>query len=269
MDGSIAGPGRHGENLAIVRRLLLLASLLAFAPAALASGVDFEARLWAPDLSGVARVGNGGAGTAIDLASDLGFADDESLEGRLVWRPTRRTSVRLGYSSFDFTGDARLDRAVTFGDTTFQLDAQVGSLLELEYGGVGFAWQLLSTPDSRVRFGPLVEIRGLRGEAAISTELLGIVPLSAREEFELGFGAAGLVLDVEPSRRVHLWARWTASVETDEGDLTDAEAGMRFYLMDTLAITVGYRRIEIDAADGNDLFDLELDGPFFGGVLRF
>ena len=269
MEGSIAGPGRRGENPAVVRRLLLVASLLAFAPAALASGVEFEARLWAPDLSGVAQVGNGGAGTAIDLASDLGFADDEALEGRLVWRPTRRTSVRLSYSSFDFAGDARLDRTVTFGDTTFQLDAQVASLLELEYGGVGLAWQPLSTADGRVRFGGLVEVRGLRGEAAISTELLGILPLSAREEFELAFGAAGVVLDVEPSRRVHVHARWTASVETDEGDLTDAEAAVRFYPTDTLAIAVGYRRIEIDAADGNDLFDLELDGPFFGGVLRF
>jgi len=36
-----------------------------------------------------------------------------------------------------------------------------------------------------------------------------------------------------------------------------------------LALTIGYRRLEIHAADSNELFDLALDGPFFGGVLRF
>ena len=269
MDGSIAPSAKSRENRVIVKRLLLLAVLLALASPVFASGVEFEARLWTPDLSGLAQVGDGGAGTVIDLASDLGFGDDEALEGRLIWRPTKRTSVRLEYASFEFGGDKRLDRTLSFGGETFRLDARVASLLDLEYGAVGIAWQVISTRDGRLRLGPLVEARGLRGEAGLSTSLLGIVPLSAREEFELGFGAAGLVLDIEPTRRLHLHARWSTSVGTDEGELTDSEAGLRFHALDMLAVAVGYRRIEIDFADGDELFDLELDGPFFGGVLRF
>ncbi len=252
-----------------MRRILPLISWLIAAPVAVAAGVEFEARLWAPDLSGSAQVGAGTDSNAIDLVSDLGFAEDETLEGRLIWRPSKRTSVRLDYSDFDYAGDAQLDREVSFAGTTFQLDARVASMLELEYGGLGIAWQFLSPAGGRFRLGPLVEARGLRGTAGISTDVLGILPLSATEEFELAFAAAGIVLDFEPSAKVHVYAEWTTSVESDDGDLTDVEAGLRFYALDMLALTIGYRRLEIDAMDGNEMFDLELDGPFFGGVLRF
>jgi hypothetical protein len=252
-----------------VKRAMPLIAWLVAAPALCAAGAEFEARLWAPDVSGVAQVGDGGAPTAIDLVSDLGLGDDETLAGRLIWRPTRRTFVRLDYSSFDFAGDARLDRPISFSGTSFQLEAQVASVLELEYGGLGLGWQLLSTSDGRLRLGPLVEARGLRGEARISADVLGTLTLDAREEFELGYAAAGLALDVEPSRRVHVYAVWTTTVQLDEGDLTDAELGLRFYPLDSLALTVGYRRLDIEARDGNEVYDLQLDGPFFGGVLRF
>ena len=252
-----------------MKELLVLLAWLIAAPAAWAAGVELSARLWTPDLAGTARVGDAAAATTIDLVSDLGFGDDEGLEGRLIWRPTRRTSVRLDYASFDFAGDARLDRAVTFADTTFQLDAQVRSLLELEYGGVGFGWQFLSSRDGRLRFGPLLEARGLRGEAGISADILGILSLSAREDFEAAFAAVGVLLDVEPTRRLHLAARWSASVESDEADLTDIEAAVRYFPIDALAISIGYRRLEIDAADGDEMVDFEIDGPFLGAVLRF
>lgn len=238
-------------------------------PALLASGGELEARLWAPDLSGVAQVGDGGNPTAIDLVSDLGFADDEVVEGRLIWRPSKRTSVRLGYASFDFAASAQLNRTVTFAGTTFDVDAQVASVLQLDYGRLGVAWQFLSSRDGRLRIGPVIEARGLRGDAGITADVLGLAQIGAREEFEAAFAAAGAVLDVEPTERLHVYAEWTTTIESDNGDLTDAEAAVRYYPFDVLGLAVGYRRLEIDAFDGDELFELELDGPFFGGVLRF
>ena len=231
--------------------------------------MELEAALWSPDLSGAAQVGGNGAGTPIDLDSDLGFGSEQLAQGRLVWRPTRRTSVRLSFSALEFAADAQLQQAVTFGGTTFALDASVTSRLQLDYGGLGFAWQPLSTADGRFRLGPLVEARGIRGEAEIRTVIAGLLPLGAREEFELGFAAAGLVLDAEPTSKLHFHVEWKTAVGVDEGDLTDAEAGLRYYPLKTLALTAGYRRLVLDARDGDELFDLELDGPFFGAVLRF
>lgn len=247
----------------------LLICWLVAAPALLAAGVDFEARLWVPDLGGGALVDVAGQTEAIDLASDLGLDGDEALEGRLIWRPSRRTSLRLEYASFAFGGDAVLQRSLTFAGTTFDVAAQVSSSLELDYGGLGFAWQLLSTGDGGVRLGPLIEARGLRGRAAIQADVQGLIQAGASDDFELGFAAAGLLLDVEPTRRLNAYARWTRSVDSGDGTLTDAEAGLRFHPIETLALTLGYRRLDVDFVDGGETFDLELDGPFFGGVLTF
>lgn len=259
----------ESDRMPAVRRLLAMLCWLLPAPAALAAGVELQAALWSPDLSGVARVDGGAGATAIDLVSDLGFGDEDLAQGRLIWRPTRRTSVRLSYSGLDFSGSATLERTVTFAGTTFDLAADVASRLELDYGGVGFAWQPLATPDGSLRAGPLVEARGIRGTASIRTEIAGLPALAAREEFELGFAAVGAVLDAEPSRKVHLYLEWKTAVGIDEGDLTEIEAGVRYYPIDALALTAGYRRLEIDARDSDELFDLELDGPFLGAVLRF
>lgn len=263
------GRNLDGRAAIALASAALLIGWLAAAPALLAAGVDFEARLWAPDLGGRAVLDVGDQTEAIDLVSDLGLDGDEALEGRLIFRPSRRTSLRLEYASFDFGGDAVLQRSVTFAGTTFDVAAQISSSLRLDYGGIGFAWQFVSTGDGRTRLGPLIEARGLRGTAAIQADLQGLIQASASDDFELAFAAAGLLLDVEPSRRFHAYARWTRSVDSGEGTLTDAEAGLRFYPIDALAVGIGYRRLEIDFVEGGEMFDLELDGPFFGGVLTF
>lgn len=251
-----------------MRTALLLIAWLAAAPALSAASGELEARLWAADLGGVARAGNG-EGTTIDLVSDLGFGDAEALEGRLIWRPTRRTSIRLAYAGVEFDGNALLDRTLSFAGTTFRLDAEVTSMVELELGSLGLAWQPLSNRDGSLRLGPLIEAHGLRATASIATTLLGLAPLSAREEVEAGIAAAGLVLDIEPSRRFHVYAEWTTSVQGDEADLTDFEVGLHYRPFAALALSIGYRRLELGASDADELVDLELDGPFLGAVLNF
>lgn len=250
-------------------RALPLICLLAMAPAALASSVEFEGRLWSPDLTGNLQVTTGITGSNIDLASDLGITDDEFPDGRFVWRPSRRTSLRLGYTSLSFDGDEVLERTITFAGSTFRVSSRVASALDLEYARFGFAWQFLSDRDGRFRFGPLVEAKGFRGEAAMTATGLTILPLTASEEFEVAFGAAGVVLDVEPSRKLAVFAEWTTLVGADEGDLTDAEAGVRYRPLRPLALSAGYRKIDIDVDDRDDLLRLDLDGLFFGVRLEF
>lgn len=241
-----------------------------FFAAAFAGAVEIDLRTWPADVSGEVRVDEPNvAGSLIDFDRDLGLDEDGLIEARLIFRPTKRTSVRLAYADFPFAGAGRIQRTINFGGQTFQLDSQVTSSLDLDYGRLGFAWQFLSPPGSKVRFGPLLEVKGLRGTAGLAAEVPGIVRVEATEEFEVAFGAAGVVLDVEPSRKVHIYAEWTTLVGADEGDLTDAEAGVRFYVLDVLGLTAGYRSIEIDAEDGGDVLRLDVDGIFFGAVLRF
>ena len=121
-----------------------------------------------------------------------------------------------------------------------------------------------------MRLGPLVEARGFRGTAGISTDILGLLPLSCHRGVRARLRAPRALCST-PSRprKLHVYAEWTTAVSADEGDLTDVEVGLRYFPLDALALTVGYRQFEIDVADGNEMFSLKLDGPYFGGVLRF
>lgn len=252
-----------------MRTALAILLCLTLAPV-LAGAVEIELRTWPADVGGEVRVDEpSAAGDLIDFNRDLGLDEDGLLEARLIFRPTRRTSVRLAYADLPFAGAGRIQRTLSFGGQTFELDSQVTSSLDLDYGRLGFAWQFLSPPGSKVRFGPLVEIKGLRGTAGLAAEIPGIVRVEAAEQFEVAFAAAGVVLDVEPSRKLHIYAEWTTLVSADEGDLTDAEAGVRYYVLDVLGLAAGYRKIEIDADDGGDVLRLDVDGIFFGAVLRF
>ena len=186
-----------------MRKLLLHTAIavvvLGVLPAGQASAeVVFEARQWAPDLSGEIRLDGSNVIDTIDLTEDLGLQDDEALEGRLLIRPSRRTLIRLGWTPLTMTGEEVISRTISFLGRDFEISSRVASELELEYGRLGFAWQFFSSGDGKYRIGPLVEAKGFRGTATLSALDLP-VPASESEEFEAAFASVGLILDLEPS----------------------------------------------------------------------
>lgn len=242
-----------------------LCLLLTFAASA---EVILEARQWAADPSGQIRVDGSGAADTIDLTRDLGLEEDESLDGRLLIRPSRRTSVRFGWAPITLTGEQVVSRTISFMGSDFDISTRVVSDLEIDYGRLGFAWQFLSSRDGRFRFGPLVEAKGLRGTAILSAPDIPS-PISESEEFEVAFASAGVALDLEPNERFHVFAEATVLVDDSEGDLDDIEAGVRFYATKTLAIVAGVKSLEIDATDDDDMLQMDLEGAFAGLSVRF
>lgn len=232
------------------------------------SNVELEARLWSAELSGTVEVREGGLGTTIDLESDLGIEEDEPLELRLTLRPSRRTQVRLAWTNLSFDGDEVLSRTVEFGGQTFTFSTRVVSQLDVDYARAGFAWQFLSSSDGTFRLGPLVEVKGFRGEASIEAPDLPF-PAAASEELEGAFGAVGAVLDIEAGSRVQIFAEGTYVVEADDAEGTDFEAGLRVLLGRRLAAVVGYRSFSVEATEDDDAFDLDIEGPYAGLTLRF
>jgi hypothetical protein len=225
--------------------------------------VIIEARQWSPDVAGLLRLDGSAPGEVIDLESDLGMEDDDALEGRLVIRPTRRTVIRFGWLPVTLSGDEVVTRTLNFMGTDFDISTRVESELEIEYGRVGFAWQFLSSKDRRFRLGPLVEAKGLRGTATLSAPDIP-TPLTESEEFESAFASAGILLDLEPSDRFHIFAESSVLIDDSQGDLVDTEIGIRFFPLERLAIIAGFRTLEIDAEDDDDLLELDLEAAFFG-----
>ncbi len=252
--------------------LVLVAVVLSAAPALAqddgGSRFELEARLWAAAPGGEVLVIADELGTTIDLESDLGLGDDEAFEGRLTLRPSRRTKVYFAWTQLEFAGDEVLTRTIEFGGETFTLSTRIASLVDFDYGRAGFAWQFLASDDGRLRFGPLVEVKGFRGEASLAAPDVPLLP-AVTEEFEAAVGAAGAALDFEPSERFQVFAEGSVVVGQDEGDATDLEAGLRFLATSRLAVLGGYRTFSVDAQEDDDVLDIDFDGAFAGVQLRF
>lgn len=231
--------------------------------------IEFEARLWMPDLSGGIQVSEGGFGTIIDLDEDLGISEDDSIEGRFTWYATRRSRLRFAYQTISATGDSVVSRTINFSGVDFNVSTRLLSNFDIEYARVGWAWQLFASRNNRFRIGPLLEVKAFRGDAGIAApDLVGLV--GATEKFEAAFGSAGLILDVEFMPKLHGYAESTVLVESDEdGDLSDTEFGLRYLVTKNITVVAGVRTFEVDVTQNDDRLDFDLDGTFFGVGFRY
>lgn len=230
---------------------------------------SIEARQWNAAPSGrFARTG-GDPNETLDIESDLGLREDEALEGRLIFRPSRRTMIRIGFlPELQLVGDNVVTRSVTFAGQNFTINQRVVTDFTLEDGRLGFAWQFLSASEGRFRFGPLLEARGFRGDIALNAPEAPI-PLGVTERYEAAFGSVGLIAELELSDRIELFGEATEAVTGDEGDVTETQYGIRVKVLPKLMVVAGSRNLDIDIQDAGDRFVFELDGVFFGLHARF
>lgn len=249
-----------------------LALALAFVAAAgsaapAVSEIVVEARYWPAELSGrldLESLRDNEFFTGVDPINDLGLEEDGIYEARLAYRSSRGVVVRLAWQPLAFAGDETI--VGTIGP--IEITPRVQTDLDLDYVRLAVAWQFVSTRDGRYRLGPMIEAKGFQGEAAVSVDN-PIVPLVRTTDFETGLPSAGLMLDLEPSRKVHVFAEASTLIDTDEGNLTDAEVGVRFFVTTGFALTAGYRTIEIDIEDRADVLEIEIESVFVGAAFRF
>lgn len=233
------------------------------------SVASIEVRQWNAAPSGRFVNAGGDPNETVDFENDLDLQEDEALEGRLIFRPSRRTMIRVGYlPEIQLLGDNIVTRTITFAGQDFTINQQVTTDFTMEYGRLGFAWQFLSASEGRFRFGPILEARGFRGDIALAAPNAPIA-LSATEEYEAAFGSVGLIGEFEISKRIELFGEATESVTGDEGDVKETEYGIRVLVLPKLMVVAGSRTLEIDIQDAGDTFNFELDGIFFGAHLRF
>lgn len=228
-----------------------------------------EARQWnAAPTGGFASAG-GDPNESVDFESDLGLEEDEALEGRLIFRPSRRTMIRIGYlPEIQLVGDNVVTRTINFAGQDFTVNQQVVTDFTLEYGRLGFAWQFLSASEGRFRLGPILEVRGFRGDVLLEAPNAPI-ELRATDEYEAAFGSVGLIAELEISKRVDLFGEVSEAVTGDEGEVKETEYGIRVLVLPKVMIVAGSRTLDIDIEDAGDDFDFELDGVFVGAHFRF
>jgi hypothetical protein len=247
------------------KRLLIVAALVAL-PAPLLAEIEIEGRFWAPSIDGTLRVQDGDLGTDIELPDQLGINDDEHFEIRFNWRLPGPAMLRFAYMPIEYGGVAEINEEIEFGGIVFPIDINVASQLELDYARFGFTWLF---PIGPVKVGPLAEVKAVRAEAELTGSILSIPLVSAQEKKDAAFGSIGFLIDAQPVPVVHIFAEAAYSPGLDFGEMTEAELGVKFFPLEMLSVSGGYRFLQLDLEDDDDRLDVDLSGFFLAASLNF
>lgn len=250
-------------RLVLAGALVLIAHGVVFAQL-----VEVEGRYWLVDVDGSVKVKSGPLpATKIDLADDLHLKEAGVPDVRVSVSTGLMGRVRAAYAHFDFDHDTTLARTIQFSRSTFSLNTAVESELELHYGRIGWIWQPLTIPGI-LKVGPVLEAKGFVGDVTLRTR--GVTPpIKESHTFALALPTAGLALDVTPFRMLHLFAEASGLPAGGLGHFVDAEAGLKFEPLPFLALTAGYRVVDLQIDYQSNFANVRLSGPAFGVAVRF
>ncbi|MDW8852147.1 hypothetical protein SD960_18730 [Flavobacterium sp. MMLR14_040] len=86
-------------------------------------------------------------GTEIDLENDLGFSKSSvSFLSTFEWRISRRSRLGFEYFNLDRTSSKTLERDITFGDNTYNVNARVSAYFNVQIARIAYGYAFLSKP---------------------------------------------------------------------------------------------------------------------------
>ncbi|MBO0720172.1 MAG: hypothetical protein J2P41_05085 [Blastocatellia bacterium] len=232
---------------------------------------EFEVRYWftMPRLS--ARVSDTISGTPVNGLVGIDLNSDNMPEPRFSGYITRANKIRVDYLKLTATGNA--------GDISVQipgLDPFFGNVLgnnsaataklDIQQLRVGYAFQGINIKN-KMRFGPLVEVRGYKFNAFLSSSS-GLVP-TTMQEYYLGMATAGADVKIAPTPRMEIDSVISAIHLGGLGRVVDVDTSAKFFFHKNVAAEGGYRFLRLQVEDKNNLAELRIHGPFVGISFRF
>lgn len=262
-------------------RACVLLSWLLISGAALAQSDDpFDHRFsvsaagfW-PDIDTTVKAnGDGGrVGTSLDLESELGLKDRDTLfAGGMTWNISRRHSLDLLYFELGRRGTRSIARDINFRNQTFPVQSSVHSLFETDVLRLSYGYAFIA--DDRQRLLGQFGVHYTKVKAGLDAET-GSVRDEADSDVPLP------VLGIAYQRRLgeHFAFDVIAQIFRLEFEGIDGaldNAALNFYWGPTqhFSMYVGYNyySMDVDARKDhwNGSFDFGYQGPWAGVVVGF
>ena len=230
--------------------------------------IELEGRYWITDLACKGKVTELSViGSDINFKDDLGITDKDFPELRLTWNTGPRSKIRFAYTEIDYSNDKNITKTVTFAGRSYTLGTKVSTTLDVKYLRLGWFWQFIDIAEGAFKLGTLLELKGFMVDASLAAPTLSF---SESEQFMGGLPTLGVALDINPLKKINLFAEISGLHAGDYGYFFDAEVGMKIIPLKNFSITGGYRIFNMELEDDNsDYAKLSLTGPFMTGTLRF
>jgi hypothetical protein len=234
--------------------------------------LEVEGRYWPATLTATVRVTGDGQVpsdlTTIDLKDDLGLQDKNLNDLRLVLFTGPHSRLRIANMKMDYSADQDIERTILFNGQLYTVGTRVLTKLNLEYWRYGWIWEFVGGPYSKVKFGTLLEAKRISVDAELSAPAL-TPPVAERKSFSQTVPTVGVVLDVNPSPTVNIYAEVSGISAGSRGHALDGEAGVKLILGRHFTFGGGYRYFDLEVKDDPDFAKLRNAGPFASASLRF
>jgi hypothetical protein len=231
---------------------------------------EFEVRYWfsRPRLS--ARVSDTIGGTPVNGLAGIDLDSTNMPEPRFVGYITRANKIRVDYLKMSAQGTASDISVQVPGVDTFFGDLDLDSLatakLDIQQFRVGYAFQGLNI-NNKVRVGPLVEVRGYKFNASVSSP--ANVFSGITEEYYAGMVTAGADLKIAPTSWMEIDSVISAIHLGGLGRVIDFDTSAKYFFHKNVAASGGYRFLRLRVEDQSNLGELRIHGPFAGIAFRF
>lgn len=230
--------------------------------------VEIQEAYWITDLTAKAKVVESSIGTNFNLKSDLGVKDEDFPETRCILYTGKNSKMRLAYAQVNYSGEQTITQSIDFKGKTYTASTLVKSELDIQYFRLGWINQFVNLLDERVKFGTIVELKGISADMSLETPNL-LPAINESESFIGGLPTLGAALDIKPIEKINLFAEISGLPAGDFGYFFDAEAGAKIIPIKYFILSIGYRILDIKAEDDPNFIRLKIAGPFFSGTLKF
>ncbi len=251
----------------ILRVVMVAAGILVMAEGVFAaSGFEVGARgaYWFPKLTGSAQTDATGD-TRFDFKDTLGVGDENLPFGEAFVR-FGNTTLRVGYAQVNFDGEKVLTQTVVFNGTTFSVDNNVISALDMKMldGEVQFDFLRPSVGVAGFNLGLLLKVKYVDGQVELRTGTT-----TQTKDFKAPIpmiGAAAGIGFLKDMVRVDARA---AGIAYSGNHLYGADAYASFAPLPFVRLQGGYRYIDLKIDQDGTLASFKLRGPYLGAQLSF
>ena len=225
--------------------------------------LSVEARFFAPHFDAKVHADsisyNGGT---IGLKDQLGLGNDNAPE--LI---VKFGGLQLDYIHVEGDGHKTLDNTLRFGSRNYVAGYELSSESEFDYIKLTYGHDLLSVMGNGVGWN--AGIAGMHWKGKVT----GLTSNGYRESRSKEYWAPLPMIGIDAHAQIptfdslKFYAHMSGLPLGGLGHFYDFEVGLKYYPIEVLAITAGYRRIDISLEHDDDYGDLNLKGAF--GGLRY
>jgi hypothetical protein len=207
-------------------------------------------------------------GTHIDLRNELGLRDEAFAELQLTWHPKLRHRFRFQYIPIQFDSTAAVPRDLVFNGVTYRTGTLVSSSLAWTTYRVGYEYDFMVKPRSRL--GLVAEVKHTRVRAELRSSDADEVSRQSMPVPALGINGR-----FYPARRLSLDAEMTFFGVPDRADghfggrIADLDLSAVWNFTRSLGVQGGFRDLDIHHLGEWNTAEFSLKGGYVAAVFRY